>query len=88
VFTVHLPAAFRGQTSVVAYVASHRRTLRVGAGRSVRIDFRGITTQQGRGVAVAIWGRRTASGRRAKITRIYTLCTTDGVGQFNVPPSR
>ena len=87
---VHDPSTgtFRSSNNVIAYVASQRRVLPVGPGRSVRISFVGMTTNQGRGVAVAIWGRRNArTGKVPRLLRIYTLCTKAGVGQFNVPPA-
>ena len=71
----------------MAYVASDRRVLTVGPNRGVRISFVGITSDQGRGVAVAIWGRRVGKLPRPRLLRIYTLCTKNGVGQINVPPA-
>lgn len=86
-FTIQLPARFAGQQRVIAFVASDRRLLPVLPGRRVRIDFRGITSNQGRGVGVAIWGRKDPrTGLRPRVLRIYTLCTKNGVGQINVPP--
>ena len=87
-FTIHLPPRFRGAQRVVAYVASERRVLRIGVGRTVRISFVGINSNQGRGVAVAIWGPRLNRNLpRPRLLRIYTLCTKNGVGQINVPPA-
>jgi len=88
VLTLRLPAAFAGRRAVVAFVASHRRVLRVLPGRRVRISFAGIRAREGRVVAVAIWGRRGANGRVPRLVRLYTVCSTDGVGQLNVPPVR
>ena len=87
VIVIHLPRSFDGQRAVVAFAGSKRRVLRVGSNRSVRVNFAGVKSSAGRGVAVAIWGRRL-NGRRPHLTRIYSLCTERGVGQFNVPPAR
>ena len=87
VITIHLPRTFDGQRAVAVFAGSQRRLLRVGAGRSVRVSFRGVSSNAGRGVAIAIWGRRL-NGRRPHLTRVYTLCSKRGVGQFNVPPPR
>ena len=78
---VTLPPRYDQFKAVVSFVASDRRILRIVNGQ-VLVDFRGITSNQGRGVAVAIWRRGVKPVRR-----IYTLCTKNGVGQFNVPPA-
>jgi hypothetical protein len=70
---------------VIAWVASTRKVLPVLPGRRVHISFVGIHARAGRVVAVAIWGHRNRQGKRPSLRRIYTLCTKDGVGQFNVP---
>jgi hypothetical protein len=77
-----LPPRYSRFKAVAGYVASQKRILRILPGRKVRISFVGITTQEGRGVAVAIW----RSGVKP-VRRIYTLCGNAGVGQFNVPPA-
>jgi hypothetical protein len=84
---VHLPRSFAGQRNVAVFAGSLRRTLPVRAGRAVRVSFRGVRSTAGRGVAIAIWGRRI-NGVRPHLTRVYTLCSERGVGQFNVPPAR
>lgn len=84
--TIHLPRTFNGQRTVAVFAGSQRVVRRVGPGRSVRVSFRGVSGTSGRGVAIAIWGQRI-DGRRPHLTRVYTLCSKRGVGQFNVPPA-
>jgi len=86
IITVHLPPSFAGQRAVVVFAGSTRRLIPVRPGRAVRVSFRGVSSTAGRGVAIAIWGRRI-NGRRPHLTRVYTLCSKRGVGQFNVPPA-
>jgi hypothetical protein len=86
--TIHLPASFAGAKRVVAFVASHRKLLRVLPGRRVRVSFAGIKAPVGgKVVAVSIWGRKNVNGVRPRLTRIYTIGTRNGVAYINVGPS-
>ena len=74
--------------SVAAWVAGDRRLLRVGPGRRVFIDLRGLQAfpRVGKIVAVSIWGRRIGERPRPRLTRLYSICTARGIAYVNVGP--
>jgi hypothetical protein len=86
--TITLPVTFAGSRRVVAFVASHRRLLRVLPGRRIRVSFAGLKAPVGgKAVAVSVWGRKNVNGVRPRLTRIYTIGTRNGVAYVNVGPS-
>ena len=89
--TITLPRSFSiRRRAVLAHVAGDRKILRVLPGRRVRVSLVGLRALPGIGkvVAVSIWGNKVGNQSRPRMTRLYSICTKNGVAYVNVGPRR